>query len=150
MVLRTTSSHKEGADRRWSILTRRFEGEGDSVRALQTVELEWKDRAFSEVEGSLRVWPADLVVLAIGYTGPEKNGLLDQLSIDMDDRGNVKTDTYQTSLAGVFSAGDMRRGQSLIVWAISEGREAARAVDRFLQDSTSLPTRGPGSLPHRR
>ena len=102
-----------------------------------------------EQRGTERNWPADLVLLAIGYVGPEKDGMISQLGLELDPRGNVKTDEdYMTSRPGVFSAGDMRRGQSLVVWAISEGREAARGVDTYLrQAATPLPGKGVGDLP---
>jgi glutamate synthase (NADPH) small chain len=102
-------------------------------------------------QDSDKVWTADLVLLAIGYTGPEPDGIVGRLRLDLDERGNVRCDAeYMTSRPGVFSAGDMRRGQSLVVWAISEGREAARAADRYLTGYTSLPTKGTGDLPRAR
>ncbi len=103
---------------------------------------------FTEVPGTEKVWPADLVALAIGYTGPETNGMVDRLGLDLDTRGNLLTNgDYQTSKPGIFAAGDARRGQSLVVWAISEGREAARAVDAYLSGFIALPTKGEGDLP---
>ena len=156
MKLRTSSSHKEGCERQWSILTKRFEGDAGRVTGLQTVKVEWVAANGSrpqmrEVPGSERTWPADLVLLAMGFVGPEPDGIVAQLGLDLDERGNVKAseDDYQTNVSGVFACGDMRRGQSLVVWAISEGREAARAVDRYLMGSTSLPTKGRGDLPRR-
>src|SRR5690606_35154707 len=131
MILRTSSSHEEGADRFWSILTKSFTGKGGTVTSLETVEAKMVRgddgrTRFEEVEGSARNWPADLVLLAVGYTGPEPDGVLAQLGVALDPRGNAQTNgDYQTNVPHVFAAGDMRRGQSLIVWAISEGREAA-------------------------
>lgn len=153
MILRTSSSHEEGADRKWSVLTTNFKGEDGKLTHLTTVDVEMeKDTTgrtvLKEIEGTKRQWPADLAVLAVGYVGPEKNGLLDKLGVELTDRGNIETgDGYATSLPGVFAAGDGRRGQSLVVWAISEGREAAAAVDTYLMKSTSLPQKGTGDLP---
>ena len=144
MVLRTSSSHEEGCDRSWAILSKEFIGdEKGNVKALRTVEIEWKpgSREFKEIEGTEKVIPCDLALLAVGFLHPQKEGLLEKLGVELDRRGNVSTDFYQSSVKGVFSAGDMRRGQSLVVWAISEGREAARAVDIFLMGSSSLPSK---------
>ncbi|MBN1491279.1 MAG: FAD-dependent oxidoreductase, partial [Phycisphaerae bacterium] len=100
------------------------------------------------VAGTERQWPADLVLLAMGFVGPEPDGAIAQLGVELDERGNVRCDdAYMSSVPGVFAAGDMRRGQSLVVWAISEGREAARGVDAYLMGSTALPTKGQGDLP---
>ncbi|MFB3132216.1 MAG: FAD-dependent oxidoreductase, partial [Rhodothermales bacterium] len=153
MILRTTSSHEEGTDRHWRILTKEFVGSNGHVEALRTVQVEFNTNGngrpgFMEVPGTERAWPADLVALAIGYTGPETNGMIDRLGLDLDARGNLLTNgDYQTSKPGIFAAGDARRGQSLVVWAISEGREAARAVDAFLSGFIALPTKGEGDLP---
>lgn len=145
MMLRTSSSHEEGADRFWAVLTKSFHGdEQGNVKSLKVVDIEWTTNpetgksGFSEVEGTERDLPCDLALLAIGYLHPQHQGMLDQLGIVYDERGNVKTNNYQTSVENIFSAGDMRRGQSLVVWAISEGREAARAVDIFLMGESSL------------
>ncbi len=134
MILKTTSSHEEGCNRHWSIMTTSFDGEQGEVKGLNTVRVRpGPNRSFEHAGGSEQSWPADLVLLSMGYTGPKKTGLLEQLEVDFDERGNVKTDRdYMTSVRGVFSAGDMRRGQSLVVWAIREGRDAAAGVDRFL------------------
>ncbi len=146
MILRTTTSHEEGASRHWQILTQQFNGENGRVTALQTVEVEQTTQGFTQVEGSEQVWPADLVLLAIGYTGPEAS-LPNQLGLKLDARGNIETNTrYATSKDGVFAAGDARRGQSLVVWAISEGREAAHHIDAWLMGYSSLPTKGDGDL----
>jgi glutamate synthase (NADPH) small chain len=145
MMLRTSSSHEEGADRFWAVLTKSFHGdEQGNVKSLRVVDIEWTTNpetgksGFSEVEGTERDLPCDLALLAIGYLHPQHQGMLDQLGIVYDERGNVKTNNYQTSVENIFSAGDMRRGQSLVVWAISEGREAARAIDTYLMGESSL------------
>lgn len=150
MILRSSSSHEEGADRHWSIMTKAFEGDGRRVTSLRTVEVSLKagGRGLDEAPGSEKVWPADLVLLAIGYTGPEKSRMLEQLGAQLTERGNLWTDgDYQTNVTGIFAAGDARRGQSLVVWAISEGREAARSADAYLSGFVSLPTKGSGDLP---
>jgi glutamate synthase (NADPH/NADH) small chain len=140
MTLKTSSSHEEGADRHWAIATKEFIGdEKGNLRALKTVLLEWatgedgKSR-FAEVAGSERELPCELALLAMGFVHPQHQGLLKELDVELDDRGNVKASekNYQTNIAKVFTAGDMRRGQSLVVWAISEGRECARKVDEYL------------------
>ena len=139
--LRTSSSHEEGCQRDWAVATKRFEGQNGKVGKLVAARVEWKDGQMREVAGSEFTIKADLVLLAMGFTGPVPGGLLEQLGVAKDNRGNVKADTdqYQTSVAKVFTAGDMRRGQSLIVWAIREGRQCARSVDEFLMGSTELP-----------
>ncbi len=145
MQLTTSTSHEEGCERKWSILTKEFIGDGTGhIKALKVVNIEWiydddlgKSR-IREIEGSERLIPCDLALLAVGFLHPQKEGLLNQLGIELDGRGNVKTEDYQTSLEKVFAAGDMRRGQSLVVWAISEGREAAIAIDRFLSGGISV------------
>ena len=153
MKLRTSSSQEEGCDRVWSILTKQLIGQNGRLESLQTVEVEWvpsKDGDRPELRerpDSTREWPAGLVLVAMGFVGPETDGMIDQLGLELDERGNVKTDeNYATSRPGVFSAGDMRRGQSLVVWAIAEGREAARAVDAYLTGATCLPAKGSGDL----
>ncbi|MBP7935747.1 MAG: glutamate synthase subunit beta [Phycisphaerae bacterium] len=153
--LRTSSSHKEGCERFWSILTKRFIGTDGHVTSLETVDVEWISSGngsgpkMREIPGSVRTWPADLVLLALGFVGPETGGVVAQLGLDLDPRGNVKADetSYMTSMPGVFACGDMRRGQSLVVWAISEGREAARSIDQYLTGQSLLPTKGEGDLP---
>jgi glutamate synthase (NADPH/NADH) small chain len=153
MRLRTSSSHEEGGQRQWQVLTKAFEGVRGKIQRLKTVTVEFETSTdgppkMHEVPGSEQSLPADLVLLAMGFTGPETQTIVDQLQLDLDDRGNIRTDNmYQTSKAGVFSAGDARRGQSLIVWAISEGREAARAVDVHLMGRSILPAKGKGDLP---
>jgi glutamate synthase (NADPH/NADH) small chain len=154
MVLKTSSSHEEGAHRHWAIATREFVGdENGHLKALRIVDLEWKHSEdgrpaqFAEIPGSEREIPCQLALLAMGFVHPQHEGLLRELDIELDERGNVKaTDrNYQTNIAKVFTAGDMRRGQSLVVWAISEGRECARRVDEYLI-GTSLLERKDDSL----
>ncbi|MBS9523337.1 glutamate synthase subunit beta [Litoribacter alkaliphilus] len=145
MTLRTSSSHEEGAERVWSVLTKRFlEGEKGKVSGLEVVEIEWKEKGdgsfgFEEVEGTEKVIPCDLAFIAIGYSGPKKDGLLESFGVEFLDNGLPYSKDYQSSEEKVFLAGDMRKGQSLVVWAISEGREAAYHVDKFLQGKSSLP-----------
>lgn len=146
MILRTSSSHEEGCDRNWAILTKEFTADDKGhVNGLKVVDITWKNEggkpSFNEIQGSERVLPCDLALLAIGFMHPLHTAELAELEITLDERGNVKTNGYQTSIAKVFSAGDMRRGQSLVVWAISEGREAAREVDIFLMGESNLETK---------
>ena len=137
MILKTTSSHEEGGERHWSVLTKKFAGHESRVTSLQCIRV---DEKLKEITGTEFEIPADLVLLAMGFIGAEKTGLLADLGVEFDQRGNVKTDeNYMSSVKGVFAAGDMRRGQSLIVWAISEGRRTARAVDLFLMGKSDLP-----------
>jgi len=140
LKLRTSSSHEEGAARDWAVLTKRVVGDND-VKGLECVRVEWKDGRMVEVEGSEFTLQADLILLAMGFTGPRKTGMIDQSGVELDPRGNVKADTlrYQTSDEKIFSCGDMRRGQSLVVWAIREGRQCARAVDEALMGGSELP-----------
>jgi len=153
MILRTSTSHEEGCDRQWSIVTKEFIGDKNgNVTGLKLAEIEWKKAtpgkapSFTEIPGTERTIPCDLALLALGFLHPQRQGLLDQLGVDVDERGNVKCTRYQTSVEGVFSAGDMRRGQSLVVWAISEGREAARAVDQYLIGESLLEAKEEGML----
>jgi glutamate synthase (NADPH/NADH) small chain len=141
MKLRTSSSHEEGVERDWAVLTKEVVGEDGRVTGLKCSRIEWIDRQMTEIPGSEFVIPADLILLAMGFLGPRKAGLLAQSGVDLTDRGNVdaNTDDYRTSEAMVFACGDMRRGQSLIVWAIREGRQAARAVDEALMGVSELP-----------
>ncbi|HEY3076058.1 MAG TPA: glutamate synthase subunit beta, partial [Burkholderiales bacterium] len=141
--LRTSSSHEEGVQRDWSIATKQFVADGGKVKALKAVRLEWKDGKPHEVPGSEFDMPADLVLLAMGFVSPLQS-LLEELGVQKDARGNARADTdgakaYVTSVPKVFAAGDMRRGQSLVVWAIREGRQCARAVDEFLMGFSELP-----------
>lgn len=151
MILRISTSHEEGCERMWSIVTKEFTGDAaGSLTALHVMEVEWKKQdgkqMLFEVPGTARTIPCELVLLALGFLHPQQDGMLKQLGLDLDERGNVKCNRYQTSATGVFSAGDMRRGQSLVVWAISEGREAARAVDEFLMGTSSLEAKETGIL----
>ena len=146
LKMRTSSSQAEGADRDWSVVTARAIGSGGRVEALECVRVEWvKDSTgrtqMQKIEGSEFRLDADLVLLAMGFLGPRKEGVVYQSGVALDTRGNVRADTddYQTSVDKIFAAGDMRRGQSLIVWAIREGRQCARAVDEFLMGGSTLP-----------
>lgn len=142
MVLRSSSSHEEGVDRSWSIMTKQFMGENGKITGLKTVNIEWKDGRPVEIPGSEEIYPCDLALLAIGFAHPQKEGLIEQLGVELEDRtGNVKTKGYGTSVQNVFAAGDVRRGQSLVVWAISEGREAARMMDLQLKKHSNLPSK---------
>lgn len=153
MKLRTSSSHEEGGERYWSILTKKFSGSDGKVAGLHTVNVEFETNGqgrpeMREIPGSEREWRADLVLLALGFIGPDSNSLITQFGLALDGRGNIKTDSqYMSSKPGVFAAGDANRGQSLIVWAISEGREAARCVDIYLMGRSELPSKGGGDLP---
>jgi glutamate synthase (NADPH/NADH) small chain len=144
MILMTSSSHEEGVNRQWSILTKEFLGDNmGRLTGLKIVDIKWGvnekgKMGFEEIAGSDRVIPCDLVLLAIGFVGAEKSGMVEELKLDLDDRGNIKTQNYMTTQEGIFAAGDIRRGQSLVVWAISEGREAARAIDTWLMGSSTL------------
>jgi glutamate synthase (NADPH/NADH) small chain len=140
MKLRTSSSHEEGAQRDWAIVTKEFIGSNGKVEKLRAVRVEWKDGKMIEIAGSEFELKADLVLLAMGFVSPEQK-VLDAFGVEKDARGNIKADTenYRTGKDKVFAAGDMRRGQSLVVWAIREGRQCARSVDEFLMGSSVLP-----------
>jgi glutamate synthase (NADPH/NADH) small chain len=140
-IYRTSSAHEEGGERLFSVTTDRFVGdEKNNVRALVICEVKSESGSFIKVEGTERELPADLVLLALGFVGPEKSSWIDQLGLQSDLRGNiVRNDNYMSNLNGVFIAGDMGRGQSLIVWAIAEGRAAAAGVDHYLMGATDLP-----------
>lgn len=145
MQLRTSSSHVEGCDRRWAILTKAFLGDDNgNLKALKIADIEWtfpKDGgrpSFKEIKGTEREIPCELALLAIGFVHPQHEGMLKQLDVALTRRGNVQDNRYQTSVEKVFTAGDMRRGQSLVVWAISEGREAAKVVDEYLMGTSML------------
>ena len=140
LKLRTSSSHEEGCERDFAVLTKRVVGEND-VSGLECVRVEWVDGRMQEVAGSEFTLKADLILLAMGFVGPKKQGLLDQAGVDLDPRGNVAANVvdYRTSDPQIFACGDMRRGQSLVVWAIREGRQAARAVDLALMGQSQLP-----------
>ena len=141
MLYRVSSAHEEGGERIYSVSTEEFLGDGNgNLRALKLVEMVFENGRFEKVPGSEREIPADLVFLAMGFVGPEKSALLEQLEVEFDDRGNIKRDSeFSTNIEGVFVAGDAGRGQSLIVWAIAEGRSVAAAVDTFLVGETQLP-----------
>ena len=147
MTLSTSSSHEEGAQREWAILTKEFIEDGNGrLSGIKLVDIEWKADTsgkfgFVEVKGTERIVKCELALLAIGFTGAEKEGIVEELGLTLDERGNIETRNYQTEQDGVFAAGDIRRGQSLVVWAISEGREAARAVDAWLMGSTQLESK---------
>jgi glutamate synthase (NADPH) small chain len=141
MVLRTSTSHEEGCERQFSVVTKAFLGDTQGrLRALQIAELEWQSGqdgrpgSFSEKPGTLREIPCEAAFLAMGFVHPQHSGMLHHREVALDERGNVRANdqTYQTNIAKVFAAGDMRRGQSLVVWAIQEGRECARHVDAYL------------------
>jgi glutamate synthase (NADPH/NADH) small chain len=141
LVYRVSSAHEEGGDRLFSVNTERFIDDGDgNVKALLLHEVEFVNGKFEKIAGTERELPADLVFLALGFVGPERGSWLEELGVALDERGNVKRDDeYMSSVPGVFVAGDMGRGQSLIVWAIAEGRACAAGVDSYLMGSTSLP-----------
>ncbi|MEZ4959672.1 MAG: glutamate synthase subunit beta [Saprospiraceae bacterium] len=150
MTLKTSSSHEEGCEREWAIQTKAFLGDEDgNLRALQVVDVEWetgddgRPARFTETPGTEREIPCELALLAMGFVYPEKKGLLDELGVEMTGKGNIRAPerTYQTTISKIFAAGDMRRGQSLVVWAISEGRECARKVDEYLMGHSLLETR---------
>ena len=141
LKLRTSTSHDEGVERDWSVLTKRVVGEAGVVTGLECVRVEWQAGRMVEVPGSEFTLKADLILLAMGFVGPRKAGLLDQAGVALDARGNVaaNVENYRTSDPQIFACGDMRRGQSLVVWAIREGRQAARAVDEMLMGASELP-----------
>lgn len=156
MTLKTSSSHEEGADRQWAIATKEFIGDDNgNLKALKIVDLEWtasadgRPASFTERPGSEREIPCQLAFLAMGFLHPQQEGMLQQLEVELDERGNVRASekAWQTNIPKIFTAGDMRRGQSLVVWAISEGRECARKVDEFLMGSSVLESKD-SSLQH--
>jgi glutamate synthase (NADPH) small chain len=146
MKLRTSSSQEEGCERDWAVLTKRALDENGRVAALECVRVDWVKTAdgrfaMQEIPDSSFTLKADLVLLAMGFLGPAKPGMIEQSGAALDARGNVSANTvdYRTSVPKLFAAGDMRRGQSLVVWAIREGRQSARAIDEFLMGTTTLP-----------
>lgn len=150
MTLKTTSSHEEGANRYWAIATKAFIGdENGQLKAIRIIDIEWKSpkdggpASFAEKEGTEREIPCELALLAMGFVHPQHEGLVKQLDVDLDERGNIKAteQSFQTSIPKIFAAGDMRRGQSLVVWAISEGRECARKVDEYLMGNSVLESK---------
>ena len=141
LMLRTSSAHEEGGERLFSVNTVRFAGVDGAVSGIELVDVQMVAGSFVPVEGTTRVLPAQLVLLAMGFLGPQREGLVEQLGVDVDQRSNVVRDaSWSSTVPGVFVCGDMGRGQSLIVWAIAEGRAAAAAVDRHLMGETSLPS----------
>ena len=151
MMLRTSSSHEEGCERKWSILTKEFVGnEKGELTGLKIAEIEWKTvdgrPQMVEIEGTEQILPCELALLAMGFVHPQHEGMLQQLPVELDERGNVKANNYKTAVDKIFTAGDMRRGQSLVVWAISEGRECAREVDIFLMGESLLEAKDRGLL----
>jgi glutamate synthase (NADPH/NADH) small chain len=150
MILKTSSSHEEGAEREWAIATKAFvEDENGNLKALRIVDLEWKvledgrPANFVEIAGTEREIPCELALLAMGFVHPQHEGMIDELGVELDERGNVKATekNYQTNISKIFACGDMRRGQSLVVWAISEGRECARKADEFLMGHSLLESK---------
>jgi glutamate synthase (NADPH) small chain len=146
MKLRTSSSQEEGCERDWAVLTKQATGQDGRVTALECVRVEWQNNTdgrsvMQEVPHSTFTLKADLVLLAMGFLGPRRPGMIAQSGVELDPRGNVRANTvdYRTSISKIFAAGDMRRGQSLVVWAIREGRQCARAIDEFLMGTSLLP-----------
>lgn len=143
-IFTTSSSQEEGVERQWAVLTKEFVGtSAGNLSGIKLVNIEWGEMengrmGFKEIENTERIVPCELALLAIGFAGPERAGLVSELGLELDERGNIRTTHYMTSQEGVFAAGDARRGQSLVVWAISEGREAARAADEWLMQQSSL------------
>lgn len=138
MVLATSTSHEEGVDRDWALLTKRFVGEKGKLTGIQTIKIKWINQGkfeYAELKGTEKLIPCDLALLAIGFAHTEHHGLVGEFGLDLDTRGNIKASNYQTSLENVFAAGDCRKGQSLVVWAIAEGRKAANAVTQYLEKS---------------
>jgi glutamate synthase (NADPH/NADH) small chain len=156
MILKTTSSHEEGCERQWAVATKRFIGENGKLTALETVELEWKSGAdgrpasFVEREGTSKIIPCDLALLAMGFLHPLHEAFITEAGIELDNRGNIKAaeNDFHTNLPKVFACGDMRRGQSLVVWAISEGRECARKVDEYLMGTSLLESKESSMAAH--
>ncbi len=151
-TLKSCSSHEEGSDRKWSILTKEFiTNNNGELTGLKTVEVKWEKTEdlkpkLVEIANSEKIWPCELVLLALGFTGPEKN-IFEDLNLKLDSSNKPITNNYMTSDKKVFAAGDLRRGQSLIVWAISEGREAAYRIDELLMGHSKLPSKTKGDLP---
>ena len=141
LKLRTSSSHEEGAERDFAVLTKKAVGTNGKLTGLECVRVVFDKGQMKEVDGSKFELKADLVLLAMGFLGPRKPGMVEQSGVTLDARGNVLANTadYKTSVPRLFAAGDMRRGQSLVVWAIREGRQCARAIDETLMGSTTLP-----------
>lgn len=151
VILRTSSSQEEGGKRKWALNTKAFHGKDGKVSSIELVEVEWTlakngRQKMTEVENSVKVISCDLALLAIGFLHPQRTGLLEQLGVELDGRGNILCEDHRTSVDKVFAAGDARRGQSLVVWAISEGREAARTIDEFLMGVSVLESKNKSLL----
>lgn len=151
VILRTSSSQEEGGERQWALNTKAFHGTDGKVTSIELVEVEWTlakngRQKMTEVENSTKIIPCDLALLAIGFLHPQRTGLIQELGVELDNRGNVLCENHRTSVDKVFAAGDARRGQSLVVWAISEGREAARSVDEFLMGVSVLESKNKSLL----
>jgi glutamate synthase (NADPH/NADH) small chain len=149
MIFRVASAHEEGGERLYAVSTKEILGEDGKVSGIRVSDVVMGAKGFEEVEGTERVLPAQLILLAMGFLGPEGPGVVEQLEVELDERTNIKRDRdYMSSVPGVFVAGDAGRGQSLIVWAIAEGRSAAAGVDRYLTGETALPRPiGPADRP---
>ena len=141
MKLRTSSSHEEGVERDWAVLTKEVVGKDGVVTGLKCVRADWSEGKLTEMPGSEFTLPADLILLAMGFVHPRKQGMLEQSGVELTDRGNVDANVkdYRTSDPAIYACGDMRRGQSLVVWAIREGRQCAASVDEALMGVTELP-----------
>jgi glutamate synthase (NADPH/NADH) small chain len=138
-IFKMSSSQEEGCEMDFNVLSKDFiKDESGNVTGINCVKIKWEGRGFEEIEGSEFVLKADLVLLAMGFLGPEQTGVIEELELETDQRSNIKTTGYTTSTEGIFAAGDMRRGQSLVVWAINEGRECAREVDEYLTGESSV------------
>jgi glutamate synthase (NADPH) small chain len=151
MILRTSTSHEEGCDRQWAINTKEFVGdENENLKAIKLVEVDWKNEngkmSMVEKPGSEKLIPCELALIAAGFLHPQHEGMLTEFGVEFDERGNVKSNNFQTNNPKVFASGDMRRGQSLVVWAISEGRECARKVDEYLMGFSNLESKDIGIL----
>lgn len=141
-ILRTSSSHLEGCSREWSVLTKEYIADAKgNLKAIKVIDIKWNGPKFEEIPGTEREYPCELALLAVGFVHPQHKGLIEQLGVELDERGNVKTTGFKTSVPKVYAAGDMRRGQSLVVHAISEGREAAREIDIALMGSSVLDSK---------
>lgn len=140
-MMRTSSSHEEGVERKFAVLTQEFLGENGKVKSLKCTEVTFENGKLETVPNTEFSLEADLVLLAMGFVHPEKPGIVEQLGVELDGRGNIKVDpkSFRTSVPGVFAAGDCQRGQSLVVWGIADGRKAARAIDERLMGTTTMP-----------
>jgi glutamate synthase (NADPH) small chain len=139
-IFRTSSAHEEGGDREYCVMTKNFTGRDGHVAQLHAVRVEFEGRNLKEIPDTEFTLDVDLVLLAMGFLGPERKGMIEELGVAINERGNVTTNAEKmTSVPGIFAAGDMARGQSLVVWAIREGRQAAKFIDKFLMGHTDLP-----------